>query len=418
MPQRHIIRGLKVDWELKAEHKEAAESEVTKALEAVAKMDESLKKDLKKVRDDIKSEIGNVIQKLGVLKLDENVKSDLGILRGMIEELKSKVEVNSNSLVQGELDKLAQEKKTLENVTGSPNGSIHKAMSELESNFKTAIQSPLNEKVDVDSAIGTLGEKFTGLNGEDKKTFEKIFGHIKDKVGEIKGNGGTQKGLDGIVAKVKDLARRFVKGHGDNGFEHRVGGWLEGIIGNGKRPRQDGYKKGLDAVNSWLGQNGGAAVREQVKKKIMEQLTSQIGAAQGKIDELIKNKIDQNKITQNLDGIKQACETFVSGLDEQIKQGAIDGFASAIAGRIEGKPKSTNPNLKSAIEFALVALCASVRQVGNELQSLGIDKFGKLLDAIMPTVDMLNENLKAANQQQLTSSGQKESPAHAVDSRF
>ncbi|GBE61120.1 Extracellular matrix-binding ebh, putative [Babesia ovata] len=354
--------------------KKAVESQVKEALQAVVNMDKSLKRDLKSVKDKIKGGIGSVIRTLGVNDLDKNVRQDLG-------ELKRKIE----GLATDGGEKLAQ----------------------------------------VDKAIGTLGGKFTGLTkDEERKSLQKILEEIHRKVAAIKGapgktNGDGGKGLDGINQKIGGLARAFVPGNGQNGFNARVDGWLEGVIGNKKD------KPGLQAVNSWLGTyigrigRNGDDIRETVKKQVMAQLTSQIGAAQGTFNGL-KNDIEKNKITENLAAIKQACEEFVDKLDKELANNKIGKFATTIAGKIEGKTTSTNSDLTTAVKSALVALCASVKQVATEVQSLGIDRFGTLLDEVHKTTTELHGQLEQATQK-VTSSGTTEpniSPAQAVDSRL
>ncbi|GBE60804.1 Ribosome-binding protein 1, putative [Babesia ovata] len=399
----------------------AVEAQVKSALKAVVLMDESLKKDLRSVKEKIKEGITEVITSLEVNKLDQKVIRDLGSLKEKIERLKNEME---SSLIKAELEALQGARSTLDGVAGTQ-GTIKKLTDGLETKFKSVISDPLDEKVDaVDTAIGKLGGKF---GGTDK--IHGIFGHIKDKVGEIKGStNGKGSGLEGIVKRVKDLANAFVNSGYGKGFNARVGGWLEGVIGNGKD------KKGLQSVTSWFEQYQNVVtkhkykesdLKDQVKNKIMlhREISQAIAAAQGQIIE-VKN--DPNSITQNLKAIVSACEEFVKELDKKITRGTISGLADPIAGGIRGwmngqslwQRSLNEDDLKCAVRYSLIALCAGVKQVSTEINSLGTDKFGKILDDIKPKVDGLHTALDEATKPGKSPPGQPGSPAQAVDSKL
>ncbi|GBE61154.1 Extracellular matrix-binding ebh, putative [Babesia ovata] len=406
--------------------KKAVESEVTKALEAVVDMDKSLKEDLKSFKDEIKGGIRDVIDKSGVNDLDTLVKSDLGRLRERIKGLRDKVknEIGDDSnIVRQQLRDLEGAKSTLHKLASKIGPeSIVALTAGLDTKFTDVIQQPLKKLIDdVNTAIGALGEKF---DKPDTNTFESIFEHIRDKVGAIKGRPKVGRsngsGLDGIVSEVKGLARAFVPGSGQNGFKARVGGWLEGVIGNGTKS-----KPGLQAVNTLLAEyqnaaKGGGhdeqALRDQVKNHIMAALNSQIGAAQGKIGAV------KEGIKENLTAIVSACEEFVSKLDEKITKTEIERFAPAIAGQIQGwgtrqllHTYNNVSDLRSAVKYILVALCAGVNQVATEIRVLGNNTFGTILDKIKPIVDKLHNHLDLATQKSATF---QPSPAQAVDGKL
>ncbi|GBE62957.1 Extracellular matrix-binding ebh [Babesia ovata] len=385
--------------------KKTVEQNVTEALQAIVQMDKSLKTDLKKVKDDIKIGIDHVIKTLQVKELDTLVNEQ--------PDPKSNIVGDQFKLLQEPKEKFNQDTKKITEET-----------QQLEQNFGKHIKTPLNSKVQaVTQAIGELGERFE-LSGGNEKKLDMIFEHIKDKVAEIKGSERDQKGLDGIVAKVKALARAFVN-PGRKGFNARVGGWLEAIIGNGKGPRETGYKAGLAAVNSWLqqykdaakkGGPGEQALRDQVKNHIMAALNSQIGAAQGKIGAV------KEGIKENLTAIVSACETFVKELDKKIAKTQIDHLVQQIVPNIKSWASrqslqnfNQDDNLNTAVKYILVALCASVRQVSTEINSLGTDKFGKILDAIKPVVDGLYSNLEQATN---NFPSNQDGTAKAVDSKL
>ncbi|GBE58738.1 Extracellular matrix-binding ebh, putative [Babesia ovata] len=397
-------------------------------------MDTSLKKDLKNVKDKIKEGIQRVIEDMNVLTLDEKVKGDLGTLKENISELANGMEGNDkHPLVESALSQLKEQKDKL-NVLAGPNGSIKKETDGLQDKFENAIQQPLKTLTEnVDKAIEVLGGNFKDGGGDGKKNLNDIFAHIQKKVGAIKGKAGRDSGLEGIVKKVQELTNAFVKGKGNNsGFNGRVGGWLEGVIGNGKgRPGTRDHKPGLQAVTSWLQQYKEAVTKkrykesdftDQVKNKIMQQteISQAIAAAQGKIKQVV-----DGKVVDNLSAIVSACEEFVKELDKKITKTEIERFAPAIAKEIQSWASrqglqnfNRDANLTTAVKYILVALCASVRQVGNEINSLGTDKFGNILDEIKPTVDALHTALEGATQIPTSPPASKnESPAKAVDSK-
>ncbi|GBE63274.1 hypothetical protein, conserved [Babesia ovata] len=412
--------------------KDAVESKVTKALEAVVEMDTSLKKDLKKVKEGIKIGIDHVIKTLQVNELDEKVKNDLESLRGKIEGLGKDVE--SNGLVKAQLEKLAEEKKNLETVTGKTTGTIDKEMGQLESKFNTYIKTPLNLQVtEVDTAIGTLGGKFE-LSGGSEKKLEEIFKQIKGKLGEIKGEAGMfapngtwesnnmGSGLDGIKSKVHNYAQAF---SGDR-FADIVKGWLEATIlrYNGTVRRILNMKQEFDETRK-DGNIEDFAIGMKEKLK-----TDVIGIA---TDAFQNVNIVSGSITENIKAVQQLCNGLANALDEELYSGTKQTVkrvkdVALQKGQLVAKIQSCicecdNCNKqdcgkKAAAELILCALTSTARQVGNELNSVFLSPDGaniaSILDKITPIAKELDDKLHNS----LPPPGQKESPAKAVDSKL
>ncbi|GBE63327.1 Extracellular matrix-binding ebh, putative [Babesia ovata] len=210
----------------------AVEAQVKSALEAVVEMDSELKRDLRSVKDKIKDRIKTVIEDSEVESLDQKVQEDLGTLKDKISELRNNINP-PGGIVRNELDALEKAKTQFEQDTKR----IKDETDGLDKKFDESIKEPLDEKVQaVDSAIGTLGGNFKGLNSDEQKKLEKIFGHIKTKVGETKGSKGTPQngwqingatGLEGIAQGVEHYFNFF---HGD--FGKAVTGWLDDIMRN------------------------------------------------------------------------------------------------------------------------------------------------------------------------------------------
>ncbi|GBE62965.1 Extracellular matrix-binding ebh, putative [Babesia ovata] len=413
--------------------KKAVESKVTAALKAVVAMDTSLKRDLKQVKEKITNAIKLYVEKQ-INELPAKVQEDLQQLRGNIEGLASNVlgDRSADDLVKDAFTQLDAAKNALASVTHVGAGSVATLTSELEGKFTEYIQDPLTKAVTaVDSAIQKLGGKFS--LSVDKQNVQGIFGHIKERVGEIKGTPGRKgKGLEKIVEEVKGLARAFVN-PGGKGFNLRVGGWLEGIIGNGKgRPGTRDHKPGLQAVTSWLepyqkAANGGGPGEQALRDQVINNIKSALGGQIREAQRMIMSVQNGPKfINNNLTAIVKACETFVEKLDEKIKKDAIDSLVRQIVPNIQRWASgqslqifNEDADLKCAVRYTLLALCASVRQVGIELKSLGIDKFGEILDQIKPTVDDLDKQLKEATSPPgIPPTGKNESPAQAVDKRL
>ncbi|GBE61170.1 Extracellular matrix-binding ebh, putative [Babesia ovata] len=400
--------------------KEQVGNLVTDALEAVVRMDSDLKRDLKSVKMEIKEGIKEVITFLQVTKLDGLVKDDLGELRGKIEGLGKDVE--SNGLVKAQLEKLAEEKKNLETVTGKTTGTIDKEMGQLESKFNTYIKTPLNLQVtEVDTAIGTLGGKFE-LSGGSEKKLEEIFKQIKGKLGEIKGEAGMfapngtwesnnmGSGLDGIKSKVHNYAQAF---SGDR-FADIVKGWLEATIlrYNGTVRRILNMKQEFDETRK-DGNIEDFAIGMKEKLK-----TDVIGIA---TDAFQNVNIVSGSITENIKAVQQLCNGLANALDEELYSGTKQTVkrvkdVALQKGQLVAKIQSCicecdNCNKqdcgkKAAAELILCALTSTVRQVGNELHSVFLygDRIGQNsgtsiaqeLDTVVGVTRTLHKNLGAA----------------------
>ncbi|GBE59427.1 Extracellular matrix-binding ebh, putative [Babesia ovata] len=80
---------------------------VTKALDAVVRIDTNLKKDLKNVKESITKDIADAITSMNLLGLEGLVKGYLKELKSNILKLKGQVTANlGNSLVKGQLTQL------------------------------------------------------------------------------------------------------------------------------------------------------------------------------------------------------------------------------------------------------------------------------------------------------------------------
>ncbi|GBE61107.1 Extracellular matrix-binding ebh, putative [Babesia ovata] len=419
--------------------KKAVEAKVSEALEAVVNMDGDLKRDLKGVRDAIKKQIWSKIEEFQVTKLDNLVKGDLWTLKERIEGLGKGLNTDDKSqpLVKQALEDLAAQKTLLDAITSDTNGSIPKETRNLENKFNNAIKDPLTQAVSaVDQAIGTLGGKFGVSGEEDKKKLEKIFGHIKGKVGEIKGTpkkGGTNgSGLEGIKSKVEDYFNAF------NGskFKNIVKGWLEDVL------------KHNGAVRMMVGRKG---LYEESEKSNIENVAKEVrDALGGDATTAGKKVVDGNngadggtqKIHAYVNAVKQGCDAFADALDKKLHNNGFSGIYSEVKQKMQDnsfKPTKCicesvgcakcnggrNSHGKDCKEKAFIAavfcaLTAVSRQVGNELKSVLLEpkdgnNIAGILDTITPIATTLNEQLTAATATN-QSTDPNEIPAQAVDS--
>ncbi|CDR96882.1 hypothetical protein BBBOND_0307860 [Babesia bigemina] len=386
------------------EARQTVESKVKEALDAVKDMDADLKRDLKVVKDNIKLGIAEVIESLKVGDLGDKVKEDLVKLRERIMKLAENGRVES--LVEKELAELNQKKsETLDHAKQK----LTEAEKQLQSMFESAIKTPLDDKVKtVENAIEKLYEKINPDGGdasrEDKKKFQTIFDHIKKQVGVIKGTGtkSHESGIDGIVANVRGLYNAFVDSRG-SGVDDRVDGWLGNILGINENQRKT-QTDGMKAVTSWINVYNGKARKLEdtlkiVKDQIKGALSDQIDTGQRQI-----TRVDaEDNIVQNLTKVKEACRAFAEALDAKLTNIEINNFTGTIVSdvqsRFEGQRRrssSVNENLKTAVRAGLIALCSCVRQIAIEIESLAINKFGRIIDKIKPTVDGLNDKLVEA----------------------
>ncbi|GBE61748.1 Extracellular matrix-binding ebh, putative [Babesia ovata] len=446
--------------------KREVELKVTAALQAVVKMDTDLKKDLKKVKDGIKGGITQVIQKLGVLGLDKKVQEDLQSLKGKIEGLTSNGKVDS--LVNNELAALEKAKQTFNEDTKK----INTETAELEKKFDKHIQQPLTQAVTaVDQAIGTLGGKFP--NGGKLDTIEKIFGHIKDKVGEIKGTPGSLNnrgewenntpgsGLEGINTKVTNYFGKF---SGRNFQSYIVKGWLEDSIlkYNGLLRTKLGWGQLADGEGDHA--NLGIAISGRLNAQYLEEdndptfakavkkLKHDDSSMKGKIqyvhdvckefakvmDDKLKIKPTNGNVSDIVKNVKQAFTSGVSGHQQKIKEDAKKAIEEAAKNckcecgehcntgskTPEECAKCDKPKciVSQIVEFTLCALSSVAQQVREELDSLFLSpkdaNIAGFLDDVYGKTNALHGQLTEATtpvQLPTPPTGQPESPAKAVD---
>ncbi|GBE62799.1 Extracellular matrix-binding ebh, putative [Babesia ovata] len=404
--------------------KQAVEQNVQSALEAVVDMDKNLKRDLKGVKQKIKKGIKDVIEQLQVNILDQKVRDDLEKLRGRISGLKTEVDKsNGEGLVKNELDALQSHKTTnLDTVVSQIQSETN---TNLEKNFKQHIQSPLQSAVGaVDSAIVALGGNFNKLT-----RIESIFGHIKKQVGEIKGTSGdgswenkNGQGLDGIKSKVHNYATAF---RNDN-FENIVKGWLEATIleYNGTVRRILGWTYGQDMKESI--KQFGIGMKENFKVDAEDSAK----AAFQNVDTA------SGSITKSIEAVQQLCNGFAGGLDKKLLQQGNDAVNhvkddALQKGSLDAKItncicecvncKKPDCGKKAAAELIMCALTSTVRQVGNELNSVLLEpkdtNIATFLDTITPIATQLNEQLMKATQNS-TPPTPDAGTAQAVDSRL
>ncbi|GBE59381.1 Extracellular matrix-binding ebh, putative [Babesia ovata] len=413
-----------------------------KAKQAVVKMDGDLRKDLKDVKDKIKNGLDNVIEKLGVKALDTKVKGDLGTLKGKISDVTKDVyrDTADQGLLSGQLKGLQAGKTALELVTKP----IETQTGKLEENFKNNIQEPLNDAVTaVDQAIVALGDTFT-LQDPDKKKLEKIFVHIKEEVGKIKGNTGNGEwnnaggsGLQGIKSKVQSYFNAF-NGSAEGTFNKRVRGWLDAIWG--KKPEQEQNSnlqawlkewirvKGVDSLKVHLKVAGNEPINE-FRDQIVNAITSHFQNAETETEGKVK-AVKNDSIQNSIAAVKAGCEHFVSKLDAEFNMQKIEKLAeeiakevaSAVGSKLQGGVNIEQKDIIPLVESTLIALRSTVHQVADELNSVLLagsteNSIAGILDKITPIAEKLDRQFNQATSKSVPP-GKDESPAQAVESRF
>ncbi|GBE62555.1 Extracellular matrix-binding ebh, putative [Babesia ovata] len=359
----------------------------------------------------------------------KNVKGDLGTLKGKISELGNGLEGDgkSNELVKDKLEALEKQKEQLEKVTGKPTGSIHMAMGQLEGNFKTHIQKPLNLAVSaVDEAIGTLGGKF-----DSKQNIAGIFEHIKSKVGEIKGSERRKKsGVDGIVARFQTYVREVGR---NMQCQTTLQAWLDKILThNGVVV----YRLGKFVGDNKGGQlNGKYNSEKGMHDPIKEKTKAKLKAANVYGYAESESPVESNGLlTVMLTSLMKFLDAYANKLDGRIN---VDNntFVTELVSKIEGDVKNgnrysgyNNQHLTPTVEAVLAALTANARRTAGEIGSLilSIDRSGQpsegsiasILDQITPIATKLHGQLEGATKTPGPPTGPNVSPAQAVDSRL
>ncbi|GBE60132.1 Extracellular matrix-binding ebh, putative [Babesia ovata] len=455
-----------------SESKDQVDQKVTAAFKAVVAIDESLKKDLRTVKEEIKKGITEVIERLEVNQLGDKVKGDLESLKGKIEGLKTEVDQpNGESLVKNELDTLRQKKGDLDNNTINK---ITAAEKDLGNKFAQFIQNPLNGKVTaVDTAIGTLGEQFQ-LQG--KKNIEEVFNKIKGEVEKIKGKPGTSwtneggSGLDGIQSKVQSYFSDF---SGESTFKKIVKGWLDDTVlqfnGSLRRTLNWGELTGDQSYHSHLAtaissrlnvqyldeDNGDRSFREAVSKLMLDasSMTSKIKYVHDVcqefakvMDKELKKKGNGGSVPDIVNKVKEALKSdssrYGGGRTEAARKAIEEAAKNCICSCVphcsiknpEGCAKCQNPKciISQVVDSTLSGLSTAARQVSKELNSVFLNipddisngdpskgSIAAILDTITPIATDLDKALKGATEPQPPgTSGKDESPAKAVDSRL
>ncbi|GBE60229.1 Extracellular matrix-binding ebh, putative [Babesia ovata] len=394
------------------EAKDEVGKKVGDALKAVVEMDKSLKKDLKEVKDKIKLGIGSVIKKLEVDKLDDKVKSDLQSLREKIMNLNQ-----NDKLVTDKLEALKTQKDALDKIAGE-DGSIKNQTDKLVDNFNKEIKTPLDGKVQaVNQAIGTLGEKF-GLPEGKKDKLAQIFGHIKEQVGEIKGEAGTWNsskrmnegsGLLGIFSRLQNYAKvigeNVVKTSGGT-----VSGWVEKIL-NGN-VLVGGWIDEYVSHNNNKFQDSTVTAENQKIQKVKTVI-------QNKIQERIRIVKPKPTGTKDVGETLKEIQAFHNAVSQTIKAELAPDKADEIAGKVKSDVYYAGggnkiEHLQGAIKSTLAQLPVLVKNSGDEINTFA-DSNAALakLDGILKQATTLHGQLKAATNPDPPTATQ--SPAEAVD---
>ncbi|GBE62888.1 hypothetical protein, conserved [Babesia ovata] len=290
----------------------------------------------------------------------------------------------------------------------------------LVNNLTEKVQNAIGEletgmKQDLENIRNNIVSKMKSHVGE-------MLKDIKEKVKGIKGTEGTKgkddkwtngTGILGISSAVHNYATEFSEGWS---FKRIVGGWAEGILGSNENHNKKEPKKWLEKYVDEKGGNGKEAVNLlngtirgfSWSKKIIEQiktkLHSEIEAGRTQVQQT------DGQITQTITSVKNACEAFVSGLDEKLASDGIQKLADQIFEGIAKGPRWKHAGgkyrlqneIKLVTQAALIGLSATASQVGKELNSVllgdgtGGINIASELDKAKKATEELHENLGEA----------------------
>ncbi|GBE63258.1 Extracellular matrix-binding ebh [Babesia ovata] len=251
-----------------------------------------------------------------------------------------------------------------------------------------------------------------------KKHVGEMLLQIKGQVESIKGSdtsswsGETPSGLDGIVAGVQKYAEAFR----NNNFAEIAKGWLEATIlrYNGTVRRILGKK---DAYDEKSEKDDISAFAIGMKEKLNADV---IGIAKLAFEGV--NTVS-GSIHTNINAVKTACEAFANALDKELLQQGnkivnkvkeealpLGKLVSKITRCVCECGNCNKPNCgkKAAAELIMCALTSTVRQVGNELESVFLGGGAKVgdgksiaqeLDSVVGLTRTLSDNLQAAEKE-------------------
>ncbi|GBE63374.1 Extracellular matrix-binding ebh [Babesia ovata] len=276
---------------------------------------------------------------------------------------------------------------------------VKNAVKDLEASMKEDLGNIRNRIVEeMKTHVG-------GMLGEIKSSVESIKG--KDR-GDWKNSGAS--GLLGIAQAVRNYATEFRH----DKFAEIAKGWLEATI-----LRYNGTVRRILGMEQEYNESRDSNIKEfaiEMKKRLK---TDVIGIA---TDAFQNVNTVSGTIQQNITAVKTACEIFANALDEELYNGTkqtvnhVKDVAlqkGSLNAKIEkcvcecDNCKKPNCGKKAAAELIMCALTSTVRQVGNELESVFLGGGAKVgdksiaseLDSVVSLTRTLDDNLGEAEKE-------------------
>ncbi|GBE59232.1 hypothetical protein, conserved [Babesia ovata] len=322
--------------------------------------------------------LGTEVQHLG--KWRDAAKDVIGKAERKCDEILGKSDISDGKNVvikqQAELlqnkatELLNAYKEAYTQVTGLTK-KVQGAVEDLEEGMKT----------DLGNIRDSIVSKMKEHVGEMLKDIQKSVEKIKGKDGSDWQNTGAS-GLLGIVSAVHNYATAFRH----ENFANIAKGWLEatilrynGVVRRilGKKEDYDGTKKETDIEQFAIG----------MKEKLNADV---IGIAK---DAFQGVDVVSGSIQTNINAVKTACEIFAQGLDKELKNPG-NKIVSEVKEKALTKGslvanikkcvcecdncKKPDCGKKAAAELIMCALSSTVRQVGNELNSVFLGEGAKV----------------------------------------
>ncbi|GBE62780.1 Extracellular matrix-binding ebh, putative [Babesia ovata] len=327
----------------------------------------------------------------------------------ILKKVGKKSNNNNDVVIKKEADALQKKANDLLNAYSQAHGNV------------TGLVSKVTEAVkDLEAGMkDDLRRLQKDIVNSMKKHVGEMLLQIKGQVESIKGSdtsswsGETPSGLDGIVAGVQKYAEAFR----NNNFAEIAKGWLEATI-----LRYNGTVRRILGMEQEYNESRDSNIKEfaiEMKKRLSDDVTIAAKEAFEGVN------IVSGGITKSIQAVQRLCNGFATALDKElytaerktvdyVKEKALN--VGRLVANIKNcvcecdaqctKCKNGECGKKAAAELIMCALTSTVRQVGNELESVFLGGGAKVggnrsiaqeLDTVVGVTRTLHKNLQDAH---------------------
>ncbi|GBE62908.1 hypothetical protein, conserved [Babesia ovata] len=382
------------------------------------------KDDLTAVTDKVSSTLDNARKQINK-RIRDDITALIGQLQKLVQSIRSKLEEINNLLKQyesqlqewiNEADKIVKkasedtqsivdkkpgedEKKRLKEIAtaikqwgedtlwnyidgvkkslGSLAQEATRRLKELDNAYKNKLWEIKTAVEGVPKAVQALGGTFDSSvrDGETKNVVD-IMNKIKDGVDKIKGQGGTDKGLEAFVGHVTKTYAANFKNMQFSGVVQR---WIKEILNDNEAVKvclNEYFDLNQGNLNKEY-KTGNVVNYDNLNKKIASHITKQLNT--GVIDQ-VHIQFDNESVHENVKRVITGIELFANKLNDKMEHETIEQVAQSISKVIkkngnqddyvfETPPTHDTYELTLAVQRILIALISAAKQFAEELKA-------------------------------------------------